>query len=540
MNAYQLGFDEIEIQTDAAKLGEGFNSLYLCRRPQARLFPERAIKKSIQEQTEVPTQKLEFIVAQSSRELATKLNIHAQAAAKYAGVGSAGGSADYLSEEYFSENRFVFCFRGLAVSRRVSLIANPELIKSAPGYLSDPETLLDTFGDYYCSELVYGGELVIFVTITTKDRATKQDMAAKLTTKFTAGLAKVSASVECQRSFTEATKDAETAVSLYQVGSTETPTDATFGTYLEYAFHYFEKEHTNNLMRAVYRPVTQLPGLEPASRRQLKKVLTPLWEKRDKYLEWLGGYQQQEQEYEEAFKTQSDYYLPTAYYNLIKQDLDDRIKAISDELRKNAGGLNLRDPHEVIPAGVPEYYERKLKSREIKESAYWGGAGGGEFSDQVTDLEGLTEIYLAWHSSSNGIFTCLQSRIIVREGTSEKTVENPAHGHGGTGAAERRLTVTLNQGDRIEGIQVRRDAFVRQITFCIRRKDTQELQQVGPFPDEPNPQTRWPGSVVNEKSNIILLGFHGRSGSWVDALGIKYIDLESSRSRVKPLKTLAG
>ena len=156
-------------------------------------------------------------------------------------------------------------------------------------------------------------------------------MAAKLTTKLTAGLAKVSASVECQNSFNDVTKDAETAVNLYQVGS-----------------------------------------------------------------------------------------------------------------------IGLRDPHELIPGGTPEYYQKKLKKREIKESAYWGGGGGSTFSDPVTSLEGLTQIYLAWHHSTNGIINCLQSRIVKREGTSEKTVENPAHCD--RGPADQRLTVTLNQGDRIEGI----------------------------------------------------------------------------------------
>jgi hypothetical protein len=235
---------------------------------------------------------------------------------------------------------------------------------------------------------------------------------------------------------------------------------------------------------------------------------------------------------------ESDYYLPTAYYNLIKQDLDDRIEAISDELRKNAGGINLREPRAVIPAGVPEYYQKKLRSREIKESGNWGGTGGNVFSDPVTNLEGLTQVSLTC-DSVNGIIPYFQSRMLKREGTSQKTVENPRLGSGNVSIASI-SRITLNQGDRIEGIKVRSDAFVRQVTFCIRRKNTEELEQIGPWPEEPNPQARWPGSVVNEKSNIILLGFHGRAGSWLDALGIKYIDLESSRSGLKPLKKLAS
>lgn len=526
MNGYELGFDDIEIQTDAAKLGEGFNSLNLSRRPQARLFPKGAIAKSIAEKLETPTRETEFFVAESSRQLATKLNINAQAAAKVAQVGSAGVSADYLSEENFSENNFIFCFQGRAISRRESLAANPELIKSAPGYLCDPETLLETFGDYYCSELVYGGELVIFVTITAQNRSHKKEIAGKLEASFSKAKANVKASASYKNSFSEATTNAKTTVRLYQVGSIAGPQDQTFATCLDYAFKYFEEEHTNNLMRAVYRPVTQLPLLQQDVRKELIKTLKPLWEKRDKFLEWLGGYQQAVHDYEAAFSSESDYYLPTNYYAPIRKDIDASLAGLTKELKRNAGGMDLCDPEEVIrkiKKCPPDYYLEKLENRRIQSSALWGGIGGVEFNDPVKDLEGITEIELTSDNRSGLIIGRLTTSSLKHGGNIQVTQ------HGSIPTKKFFLdadpvytvwpSISLNKGDWIESVEVKADTYVRQIKLGIHRKGKPELEEVALPPNVTQ-------GVPNKMENIIVVGFRGRSGDWLDAVGIKYIELK--------------
>jgi hypothetical protein len=529
MNAYQLGFDEIEIQTEAARLGEGFNSLSLSQLSQSSLFPEATIEKSIKEQIDASTAELEFFVAQSSSELATKLNIHAQAAAKAAEVGSAGASADYLDESNFSESRFMFCFRGHAISRRVCLTANPALIESAPGYLSDPEALLGSFGDYYCSELIYGGELIIFVTITAQNSSDKREIAASLEASFSKGGADASASASYKNAFSQATAKSHTTVNLYQVGSINTPPDATFATYLDYAFKYFNEEHTNNLMRAVYRPVTQLPGLQASVRKELNKILKPLWIRRDKFLEWLELYQQAEH------PSAGEYYLPTKYYEPVQKDIRACLRSLKTELRSNAGGLDLRDPEAVIreiKKCPPDYYLEKLENQEIQSSARWGGTGGGAFEDPVDDLEGITRIEVTSDHRSGQVVGRLTITALKRNGQIQVTQHGKTATQGFLQPDPRNVVwpvVSLNKGDWIESVEVRADTYVRQIKFGIHRKGQPELEQVALPPHSSQ-------GIYTRMENIILVGFHGRSGEWLDALGIKYIELESSRSKRKPLK----
>lgn len=580
MDAYAIGSNEIEIQTQSARLGEGFNSLNLSRRHDSNWFQDdqNPFKEVI---LETPQTVVQFEIAETSYELTNKLGINAEMAASYADPAFSAGvetTANYVKEESFTNKSFVLFFHGKAISRRASLPSNPKLNPLALSYLSNSKQLLDTFGDYYCSELIYGGELVILVTITVQDATKKDEIKTKLSAFVKEKVSAIAGSLtdnlkkkdeskkeektadgktedkkeeegagarlsfEVRKEFNEITKDTQTKVDIYQVGSYETPKDTTFPTYLEYAFNYFNQDHVNNLMRAVYRPVTQLPILDQDSKpsevlQNLAAELKPAWEKRDTFLSWLGEYQQAVHDYEEAYHN-GKYYFPQAYYDLVYKDLTDLEKKAAKKVASFDGTTKFSDPEKFIRGQKrPVDFQTKLAKRKIQALGPWGGNGGGEYNDSVNNLTGITRVTVTWddRAGTPGFLSYAIGGIIGTIETRYKTRDDKDYVilHGTHPPDPNIFTIdyhqqsrsfSLDKGDYIEAIEVWSDHYVRQITFWVRRKETRALEKQGPFPPIPNPKSRWGGVERHYKENIILLAFKTRSGSWIDALGIYYID----------------
>lgn len=548
MNAYELGIgQEIEIQTSAARLGEGFNTFNLSRLPQSSLFTEESIAASIQEHGKATSSQgveLKYTVSETSDHLATSLNIHAQAAASFFGV-KAEGSASYVTDKSFDENCLVASIRGAAQARTQSLKSNPELQEIALKWLENPKALVHTYGDYYCSELIYGGELIIFIKITTTSVSEKRDVAAKLKASWASG----SASTEMESKFEEVTKNVSKEFSIYQVGSLKTPEKDDLPTLIAYAHKYFENtELSTNLFRAVYRPLTHLPFGEPGFMLELENLLRPAWERRDIFLLWLGEYQRARYDYAVAAASGSNYYLPSKYYDLVRKGIENREAKLADEIKANSGRTEIKDPRDIISDYHPDYYQSKLEKREIKSSALWGGHGGGEFRDAVNNLEGLTSIEFTTHSTEEGVIGYIRTRALLKDG---KPQDSGPHGKY-NGELH---SIQLSKGEFIEAVGVRYDSkFVRQLTFWVRTKKKKEdleqngpsplvqdglypfepdpaLVQYGPYPPVSNPDQRWPNSKTDGRKDIILCGFHGQSGSWLDALGIQYIEINNKTKR---------
>lgn len=516
MKAYELGVNKpIELQTMHATLGEGFNTFDLSSRPGGCLISQQSLEESNKSKRTLSKDvNLECSISETSEELATSLNIKSALAFKCFGV-SVKGAAEYLAKTKIDETSLVASVQGLAQHATLSLVTNPTLTKGASRVLANPVELLRKYGDYYCHKLIYGGELIIFIVIKTSSVDEKRDIKASLGVKWGVGGANASTASEFER----ITKNCKKEYKIYQRGKIALQKEQDLKNLLDTASEFLDKseEFETNLIRAEYRPITQLACEEPGVMRDLKERLKPAWRNRDDYLNYLGEYNRLIHEYADKAspREKNSYYLPTAYYKKITRQIHAHIKQLETEVTNNAGEILQSNPKNIITDFPPEYYLENLEKHEIKKSDSCGGPRGGPFEDPIKNLEGLTEIEFSTNPGSGGVIGYIRTKTLLKDRKLQEGVY-----HGKTRGTVHRIKV--KKGEYIKAIEVRGDQFVRQITFWIRQKDD-TLKQMGPYPKELNPQLAELETIKFE--DIILCGLYGRSGKWLDALGFNYIEL---------------
>lgn len=571
MEPYELGISkDIVLRTKVARLGEGFNSFSLDR-IKASLFTKEALN-TVEEQVS-PDLDLHLEISESLQELASKLNIHAQMAASYMG-NSVEGTADYMHETESSANTLFVTIRGNAVYKRGMLEMGPKTKNTILEYMRDPGGLVQQYGDYFCSQLDYGAELIIFLKVIASSTTDKQNIAASLKTSFGIGAVKVDASVSMSKAISQHTAQARTEFSFYQSGGLAAPEGISLDDLMKYWRTYFTEKNAISLIAATYTPWTNFV-LEDDIRvadalnikKQLKAALEPAWKTRDKYLRYLAGYDLVLGAYTSAYENgtyldkeiRQEYpvYLPTEYYKFIRADIERLTKLLGRALSDNAGSMDLPDPDPLIRGcsadlpelvlkdkrrqgeiqkGFPEYYEEKLKKRRIIKSDLFGGPGGNVFDDEIgiKNVEGITSIRfdsVYWQPSiphgavvikgdirkaSRWVLTKFQWTARARDG---KAWTSPEHAPDLGG---KRYTLTLAQGDYIEEIGVYSDVFVCQLIFVIRRHNKKEKELVC-IPESLDPGL---SKVVQLRTitNMRFVGFHGHAGKWLDAIGFYYIE----------------
>lgn len=536
MEGYELGFDEIEIQTESATLGEGFNSISLQSRPEVTLFTEETLGESEIKRIDAPKTEIKYFVSESAYDLSTKLGVHTDFSLKYLGF-RAGGSADYVREESFSEKSFVFVFWGQSKSYSERLKPNPKILPDKLAILQDPKRVLFELGDYYCSELIYGGELILFVSVMASSREEKETVKAALNASIGYGAFDGSMNASLTNDFNQKTASTQTSCQIYQVGATSSPKSTNFSTNIQYALAYFnDKTQSNSLMRAKYRPITKLSlsqykGGMPDVMRNLHAVLLPLWKKRDEYLSQLADYHQLQNEFNMAFQPDSTYYLPKENFDDYQEDLSSSEKRILEELKRNDGGYGLQDPSQVIPNDRREKFKKQLESRKIESTDCWGRTKGMAFLDHPANVERITEISLGYYNPKDFGFqqpltVCyLGTTILLKDG------QKISFSHGLKNEKVKIHDLHLNEGDFIQAVEVRYDDFVRQVTLKVKTKEKQDLETFGPFPNVPDPEQTWPDSSVGKKEKIHLVSFYGhvvfdQYNQLLTSLGAFYIDLE--------------
>ena len=148
--------------------------------------------------------------------------------------------------------------------------------------------------------------------------------------------------------------------------------------------------------------------------------------------------------------------------------------------------------------------------RDVKKSSTAGGYGGDKFSDPVESRE-LVQIYsiTIWHGEKvEGI----EVVYIDSEGWEYRA------NHHGSNEGDKIDTVALDSEHVIVRIEGFTDYnYVGSISFVVENTVTGERATHGPYGQD---SSSYPYSLDG-----IILGFHGREGEKLDALGAYYLDL---------------
>lgn len=148
-----------------------------------------------------------------------------------------------------------------------------------------------------------------------------------------------------------------------------------------------------------------------------------------------------------------------------------------------------------LAAGTRIVSEASLKAVPYRRSQRFGGSGGGEFSDDLTEVCRLVEVRVRSGARVDAI-QC------VWELADGDTRVGALHGGGGGGEH----AFTLDHGEYINRVVLRSGAEIDQLTFY-----TSEGRTHGPYGGG--------GGGTHEISAPVITGFFGRSGGRLDALG---------------------
>lgn len=129
------------------------------------------------------------------------------------------------------------------------------------------------------------------------------------------------------------------------------------------------------------------------------------------------------------------------------------------------------------------------------KSALYGGTGGKEFSDDLTQVRRISRIIVR----SGNYIDSIEVTYILGAGNSV-TVR-----HGGTGGTP--ITIDLKEGEYITQIAGRAGDYINQISFTTNKGTT-----FGPYGGT--------GGAPFRLGDLRTGGFFGRSGNYLDALGV--------------------
>jgi hypothetical protein len=132
----------------------------------------------------------------------------------------------------------------------------------------------------------------------------------------------------------------------------------------------------------------------------------------------------------------------------------------------------------------------------LEHTASYGGDGGSEFIDDLTDFSRLRKIVIrhgSWIDAIQGIWSV--------EGVE---ISGPQHGGNGGGPS----TIQLQEDELIVAIKGRAGTYVDSLTFVTNHGRT-----FGPYGG--NGGNPFPDITAPEG----ILGFYGRAGSYLDKVG---------------------
>lgn len=134
-----------------------------------------------------------------------------------------------------------------------------------------------------------------------------------------------------------------------------------------------------------------------------------------------------------------------------------------------------------------------------KRSAQYGGQGGNAFSDDLTETQALVSIIVRHGTYVDAI----QASWELVDGTTRQGTQ-----HGGNGGTPE--TIELQSGEYITRVAGRSGTYVDQLTF-----QTNLGNSYGPYGGN--------GGATFEIPRLPQVGgFFGRSGSYLDAVGVFY------------------
>lgn len=141
------------------------------------------------------------------------------------------------------------------------------------------------------------------------------------------------------------------------------------------------------------------------------------------------------------------------------------------------------------------YYQRE---------GLWGGQGGSPWTEGIySDIKTI----LIKHGD---MIDSIRLDYIIRGKSTSRTVQG--YQHGGTGGVETTINVAASGSPITKVHGCADDKFLRQLTFI-----NEKGYQYGPY-GKPI------GNTFETKTSGKIVGFCGRSGQYVDALGVYFLE----------------
>lgn len=513
----------LKLRVSSAELGAGYRSLDLSA--MANPFVRPAVERTpMAEGLE-----WESFYAESHYDLQKTLDVEASASGHYGGA-SADAAAAVSDKIGISRSSVVVGVRARTTSATMQMPAEPKLSAMAARYLlDDPMSFYELYGDMYVRGLWFGPELVLMASMHADTQTRRMQLSTEFTGSYGGSGCGVTASAASKSTLSEALSRESAVAKVYMSGESTALTQALLDPrqMIKGATEYLAQDHTNSLQWVVLAPYETL-DVPPDQHRAFEKLAKLLGRARQQRETIVGGLIAVDRA--QLLVPADDYLAPDVYLpraGTAGARREAWLAGLRAEL-ESAQRANVAEPTRYrLPARlktVERMVGDELAARRVLQDSAAGGSGGAPFSDDVRDLERISDVAV-YATEKNGEPILGIGTTAVLHGGQTRIIEHfgSIRGYKGT----RLAVLSIPEDAYLSRITLLHDdLYPRQITLEWRHLDGREGT---PLVWPPELSKTWRDAHEKQLSSTaspdgsIICGFHGRAGSWVDRIGVFHV-----------------